>query len=437
MNSLTKTALLFIFALYPLAQGQDVIRIYQNRSVSSTINEFLKLQDPFSMTNQDFEKEWQKKYALSWTDKFKRSARTTAGIKYHDLLSKETLFKFRSGKFDSVRMMIYNQGDEGSISETKFKEKVRKTVEAMQKVIGKKPIYKPNAGASGRNIYFWVAMPYLYRIEFSSSMVKAHKFAKPTFKPEYVRLVVSKGSPKITAVNIDRVGNHILTQIEIREMITKDTDGSVYLEGIPMIDQGQKGYCACATTARILNYYGREVDMHDIAKLAVSSGTLGTDPKELEGAIKNISSKMRLNMRKIVTCYLSNNKDYFRLMDKITRQYKKMDMNFNPRSVKAKEIKPAFKAMAQKDRRFKDFEKGIKTYIDRGQPLAWALQLGIVPEPGLPQAGGGHMRLITGYNAEKKTIFFSDSWGKGHEKKEMDIYSAFYISMALWAISPR
>lgn len=437
MNSLTKNTILLLLIFGSLAQAQNVIRIYQEQKVSSTVNEFLKLTDPFTMTNQQFEKEWLSKYALSWTDKFKRSARTTANVKFHELVSKETLFKFRSGTFDSIKMMIYNQGDEGLISETKFNERVKGTVEAMQTIIGRKPIYKPNAGASNRNIYFWVEMPYLYRVEFSSSMVKADKFAKATFKPEYIRLVVSKGSPKINAVNIDNVGNDILTQIEIKEMITKTDDGSVFLEGIPMIDQGQKGYCACATTARILNYYGREVDMHDIAKLAESSGSLGTDPKELEGAIKNISAKLRLNMRKIVTCYLSNNRDFGRLMDKINRQYKSMDMTFNPRVVKADEIKPAFKAMASNDSRFKDFEKGIKTYIDRGQPLAWALQLGIVPEPGLPQAGGGHMRLITGYNEEKKIIYFSDSWGKGHEKKEMDIYSAFYISMALWAISPR
>ena len=437
MNLLTRITFLLIFTFCTWAQSQNIIRVYEERSVKAKIDDFLKLSDPFAITNSQFEREWLSKYALTWTDKFKRSARTTLGVKYNDLLSKETLFKFRSNKFDSVKMMIYNQGDEGSISQTKFTEKVRQTVAKMQEIVGKKPIYKPNAGASGRNIYFWVAMPYLYRVEFSSSMVKANKFAKAKFKPEYIRLVISKGSPKINAVNIDKVGNHILTQLEIKEMITKADDGSVFLEGIPMIDQGQKGYCACATTARILNYYGREVDMHDIAKLAESTGSLGTDPKELESAIKNISAKMRLNMRKIVTCYLSNNKDYFRLMDKLSRQYKKMDMTFNPRLVKAQEIKPAFKEMALKDRRFKDFEKGIKTYINRGQPLAWALQLGIVPEPGLPQAGGGHMRLITGYNDEKKTIFFSDSWGKGHEKKEMDIYSAFYISMALWAISPR
>jgi len=437
MNSFTKSTIVLFFILSSWAQAQNNIRIYQEQRVSSTVNEFLKISDPFSMTNSQFEKEWMSKFALSWTDKFKRSARTTSQVKYHELTSKETIFKFRSSKFDNVKMMIYNQGDEGLISKTKFTERVKKTATAIQTLIGKKPTYKPNAGASNRNIYFWVAMPYLYRIEFSSSMVKKDKFSKATFKPEYIRLIISKGSPKINAVNIDKVGSNILTQLEIKEMITKTDDGSVFLEGIPMIDQGRKGYCACATTARILNYYGREVDMHDIAKLAESTGALGTDPKELEGAIKNISAKLRLNMRKIVTCYLSNNRDFGRLMDKINRQYKKMDMTFNPRSVKAGEIKPAFKAMALKDRRFKDFEKGIKTYIDRGQPLAWALQLGIVPEPGLPQAGGGHMRLITGYNQEKKTIFFSDSWGKGHEKKEMDIYSAFYISMALWAISPR
>ena len=68
---------------------------------------------------------------------------------------------------------------------------------------------------------------------------------------------------------------------------------------------------------------------------------------------------------------------------------------------------------------------------------SWALQLGIVEEKDIPQAKGGHMRIILGYNEATEEIYYSDSWGAGHEKKSMDMKSAFWISMALWEIRPR
>lgn len=54
----------------------------------------------------------------------------------------------------------------------------------------------------------------------------------------------------------------------------------------------------------------------------------------------------------------------------------------------------------------------IKPYIMAGIPVFWSVQLGIVPEPlRLSQTRGGHLRLITGFDEEKKTLIFSDSWG--------------------------
>lgn len=425
-----------VLTLISSTQAQSVIRMIHEKSVSDKIDSFLQNPDPFSMSNSTFEKAWMPKYAMEWTDKFQRSARSTNRISFGELISNETIFKFRSKKFNSIKMMVFNQGDQGRLSETNFNKMVEATVKKVTDIVGSEPNFKPNAGATSTNIYFWVKMPYLYKVEYSSSTVKANKFATPEFKAEYIRVVVSQGDKRINAVNIDKVGNEILTQLEIKEMITKDSEGNVFLEGIPMIDQGSKGYCACATTARVLNYYGREIDMHDVAKLTESSA-MGTDPDELKKALTTISSKLRLNMQTIVKCYLSSYREVNRLITKLDRQYKSMDMKFNPSHVISSEIKPAFKEMALKDRRFKDFVKGIKTYIDRGQPLVWGLMLGIVPEDDIPQARGGHMRIINGYNLDKNIIYYSDSWGKGHERKSMDIYTAYYISMAVWSISPR
>ena len=84
--------------------------------------------------------------------------------------------------------------------------------------------------------------------------------------------------------------------------------------------------------------------------------------------------------------------------------------------------------MRMRDSRFKKFLAGVKNQIDAGTPVFWGVTLGMFPEPEIPQASGGHMRLIIGYNQKTHKIFYSDSWGAGHERKEMDEDKAFAIT---------
>jgi hypothetical protein len=63
--------------------------------------------------------------------------------------------------------------------------------------------------------------------------------------------------------------------------------------------------------------------------------------------------------------------------------------------------------------------------------------LGKVREKEIPQAAGGHMRLIIGYNRKEGELLYSDSWGRGHEEKRMALDDAWAITTNLYAIKPR
>ena len=80
----------------------------------------------------------------------------------------------------------------------------------------------------------------------------------------------------------------------------------------------------------------------------------------------------------------------------------------------------------------------IRENIDKGVPIMWALQLGLFPENGEKnrQSGGGHMRIIIGYNTTKNEIIFTDSWGAGHEKKRMTAPDASAATMGLYLLQP-
>ena len=82
--------------------------------------------------------------------------------------------------------------------------------------------------------------------------------------------------------------------------------------------------------------------------------------------------------------------------------------------------------------------KEIHRYIDDGIPLLWSLTLGKYPEePSIAQqAGGGHMRIIIGYNDKTGQVLFSDSWGAGHELKRMSMDNAYSATQGLFTMSP-
>jgi hypothetical protein len=83
------------------------------------------------------------------------------------------------------------------------------------------------------------------------------------------------------------------------------------------------------------------------------------------------------------------------------------------------------------------FERNVKTHIERGLPLLWSVQLGLLPEEKLnPQAHGGHMRLIVGLNSKTHEIYYSDTWGLGHELKKMPLANAWTITDGLYTLEP-
>ena len=58
-------------------------------------------------------------------------------------------------------------------------------------------------------------------------------------------------------------------------------------------------------------------------------------------------------------------------------------------------------------------------------------------EESTPTGVGGHLRMIIGYNTQKDEIIYSDTWGRGHEKKSMSTENAFTITNSLFSLEPK
>ena len=261
---------------------------------------------------------------------------------------------------------------------------------------------------------------------------------------EYVRLVMT---PKKAANASAKAATGADARTKAKANVTKDPNGDVWIKDVPMVDQGQKGYCAVAAAERVMRYYGNAVDEHELAHMAKSTAEGGTSLSEMIETVRRVGSKFRLGYYEIVRM-TSSVDDVFKEVkayNKVAKVEKAKQISIDAftegRRIDVNGLRDAMepeivKKMRVKDGRYRKFLSEVKAQVDQGVPVFWGVTLGMFPEPGLPQSGGGHIRLIIGYNAARKEILFTDTWGAGHELKRMPEDWAFTITHSAFYLKP-
>ena len=233
------------------------------------------------------------------------------------------------------------------------------------------------------------------------------------------------------------------------------TAGDVYIDNIPMVDQGSKGYCAAATSERVLRYYGLDIDEHEIGMAAGTSAEGGTSSKQMHDSIVAVGKRYKLatsvpygdldkSTSDRIKGFMKEVSAYNKTAKKLNRKEIGPDVylsgnTYDPQAFDAAmdpEVRLEMKCRGIHKAKYGRFMADVKQQIDKGIPLFWGVTLGIFPEPDIPQASGGHARLIIGYNTRKNEIIYSDSWGRGHEFKRMSADKAFTITSYLMYMRP-
>jgi len=282
-----------------------------------------------------------------------------------------------------------------------------------------------------------------------------------TFKPGFVRLVVEGPAALAQAKSSGGANAKKLAKgtKSIVDNVVRDPRGDVFIDNVPMVDQGQKGYCAAATSERVLRYYGVSVDEHEIAQAAGTSAEEGTTSKGMKDSVAAVGKKYKLAtvvtygdfekpVEERIDGLLKEAANYNKAAKKLKKKEITEDvfvtrhgnmMTFNPRALDEAmdpEVLLEMKVNGSQKSKFKKFMADIHQQVDKGIPLFWGLTLGIYPEADIPQARGGHMRLIIGYNDKKGEVLYTDTWGKGHELKRMPADWAFTASHCLMYMKP-
>jgi len=334
------------------------------------------------------------------------------------------------GFVGSVTISLYNRGDNGDITARALLQSVDYWKARISAAFGTQPESRDQRGAVNLVGWTWRKDRVAWLLE--SSISKGDEGPRA----EFIRLRI--GSLDAPAGG----GGQPARRSSLTDHIKKTASGDVYLEGVPMVDQGEKGYCAVASAERIVRYFGLDVDQHEMAQIA-NTGQMGTSMEEMEAALKNATGKLHvkttkqfdLDQRQFIADVKSYNQEAKKLGEKEFNNERNVSI-VNPLYF-WQEVKPeVFRELKIKQAGFGRFTTKIEDYIDQGIPLCWALQLGMFKEDGLPQSRGGHMRLIIGYNKTTKEIIYTDSWGKGHEMKRMPAANAWCMTMALYTLAP-
>jgi hypothetical protein len=354
----------------------------------------------------------------------------------------EVVARFEGNKLGVVSANFYARGDAGDLTEPAFEKLRTETIDAITKATGQKPTERGRDQSSAVKAegMTWTTAKSQYLLEYS--FTREVKTRNIPFRAEFVRLEVRPAAQKQGLIAAS-LSSGKKEKFNGPTHVKKDAaSGDVWLGDVPMVDQGQKGYCVVASTERVMRYYGNDVDANELAQVANSDAAGGTSSAAMRAALKKLAARLKVRVREHesidVKEILDMIKDYNRNAKKageaeLPDPGHMIDVGMIYRSMKGPVLK---EARTKNKSDLSRFQRDVQTHIDVGIPLLWSVQLGVLQEPGLPQAGGGHMRLIIGYNTKTQEILYSDSWGAGHELKRMKADDAWTITTQLVTIEP-
>ena len=372
---------------------------------------------------------------LRWVSARKDALRYSAdragnGITFAGLPVQEVIFQFQNRRLREVYISVYNRGDAGIWDEERFEDTCKAVEKAVTSALKGQTPGRDRGRLAGETIYmrYWQTPQGIWYLRWSES----DKI------PEYLTLKLCH--PSLPFETIRQSLRADAGNFDGKAQVRTGSDGSRYLD-VPMIDQGRKGYCVAATVARIMRYYGSEVDQHEIAQLADTDAAAGTSLNAIEPALERARSKLKVKFEMLYDC------DYFESYDGVlrfisaynnaARSLKKerlqgnryIEVSGRRRTIRLDRVlqdcdPEVVKAARMRDRReYRDFQEAVKSHIDRGIPLML-----VIP---------GHMRIINGYNAKTGEIIYTDSFGAGHEKKTMKFEDTWVNTLKLMIIEPR
>ncbi|MEI8233781.1 MAG: C39 family peptidase [Verrucomicrobiota bacterium] len=377
-----------------------------------------------------------KALGFHWISSARDTAQSTLkGAQLLELPVCQTLARFEGGQLKEITVLFYNRGDSGEWGRQDYERLIQKAVAALTNAT--KVRFAPRGRDASSAVHAdgvtWTTPQAVYLLEYSCT-----KTPQISFRAEFVRLRITRAEKPKGLLAASFEASKKETPFRGTDHVTRDAaSGDVLIKDVPMVDQGQKGYCVVAAAERLLRYYGIKVDANELAQLANSSASEGTSVRAMTESLKKLTARLKIHVR---TVYEIRFDAFLADYQQAAKRAKCEGIDTTVREASAlyQQMKPEVLRQARSKNRseLEAFQRHVKTRIDGGYPLLWSVILGVLPDGSKTKIPGGHMRLIIGYNEKTQEILFSDSWGAGHELKRMPLLDAWAITSHLETVEP-
>lgn len=233
-----------------------------------------------------------------------------------------------------------------------------------------------------------------------------HSFILSFVEDEYVSLAIETVEFADNGGKTARVRENVIRD-RVRGAIEKRPNGDVIITGIPMVDQGPKGYCAPATAERCMRFLGVPADMYLLAMAGQTQMGGGTSITLL---LENIGRDIKRKGRSF---------DGFGGELKLRELKRHIDggipVMWTLFSTKE------FNEISNKRTKLRAEEKDFAAYASQVKAEA---ENAVLP----PQNETSHVVIIIGYNEESNEIAFSDSWGERYQERWITVEEAEQVS---------
>lgn len=306
-----------------------------------------------------------------------------------------------------INIMYSNKGDR-PMQNVAFNAVLEKEAAEIAKglsCLGRGSVRKIKSSGKNETVYTW--------------QLERHHFVLSWQEGEFVKLkIYTKSRAEAATAGVLR---KLVRLSDLKKNVVRDeaVKGDVYLKNVPMVDQGQKGYCAPATAERMFRYVGIEVDQHSIAQNAETQQGGGTYITELLKNIRQIASKTRMEYDAIKMEGAIDLKTVQKYIDR------GIPLGWSMYVTEAIENRATERTKMRKGMSLEEYVAFLKNDIEKTSRVR-------------PDKTAGHIRMIIGYNADTNEIAISDSWGEEKYIRWMAVSEADKVTQhEYFAIYPK
>ncbi len=334
------------------------------------------------------------------------------------------------GRLENVSVSIYSRGDHGKWNMREFNDAVRDlTARFSERFDGRPP--RRESSSLNRSVIRQNSWQ-------NDQVVLSMRYSNDRNSPEYITVDFDPpgGGGRIR----QQMRTGIADVAELAKRVRTREDGARFFL-LPMVDQGSKGYCVPAVAARVLGYYGSDIDQHVVAQIMDTRAAGGTASDKVDEIFRRSGPRLGYRYDELYKYDgFEGRKGAGTLRDynRLARRAGKAEMKIGRISGFPQFDYELFKALRARDTRGRTrFINGIRANVSRGVPVCW----GVMTFPELEKAAGDkigfHLRVINGYNDKTGEIVYTDSWGPGHEAKTMRPDDAWAITLSSFVLLPR